>query len=138
MDEAERLLQISLRMKAARHLRGHAGMKGATPMPIEDVAKLPELVDEGVTANRLTEIEQMKVRAPRRSELEAFRAALGMPADWFAGLYPSDRGAAVSGSLAELLLAVGEDVRALRREREAAAAESGRRGRRAGRRGDAA
>lgn len=129
VDENERRLQVSLRMKAARHLAGYHGSQGATPMPITDVVTLGPLLDEQVSSNRLTEIEQMKVSA-RRSELDAFVAALGLPADWFSGLYQSDRGQAVSDSLGALLQAVAADVLELRQAREAAAAQSRGRGRR--------
>lgn len=121
MTENERRLQISLRMKAARHLVGHAGAKGATPMPVEDVVKLGPMLDEGITSNRLTEIEQMKVSA-KRSELEAFTTALHMPDDWFAGLYPSDRGQAITDSTGALLQGAAEAALALRRAREEAVA----------------
>lgn len=128
MDEQERRLQISLRMKAARHLVGHRGPKGATAMPVDDVVQLGPLLDEGISPNRLTEIEQMKVSA-KRSELDAFIDGLQMPADWFAGLYPSDRGQAVTDSLGALLQGATEAVQELRRAREAAAEQRSGRGR---------
>lgn len=91
-------------------------------MPVEDVVKLDSMIDENISSNRLTEIEQMKVSA-KRSELDAFSQALHLPEGWFAGLYPSDRGQAISESLGSVLQAATEAVRALRQEREAAAGQ---------------
>jgi hypothetical protein len=120
MDEDERRLQIALRLKAARHLVGHHGRRGATPMPVEDVVLYPPARDENITANRLTEVEQMKVSL-RRSEMDALVRALKMPEDWFAGLYPSDVGREITSPLGAVLRAATEGALALRREREEAA-----------------
>lgn len=130
MDDQERRLQIALRLKAARHLRGHLGKKGATAMHAEDVARLPAAIDEGITENRITDIEQMRGGPPKRSELVALIEALALPAGWFDGLYASAPGEAVSDSLGDLLLRTTEAVQEQRRVREEAAASSGRRGRR--------
>lgn len=120
MDETERQRreQIALRMKAGRYLAGGWGKKGATPIPTADVAQLPELLDEGISDNRLQAIEQVADNPPRRRELEAFIAALKLPADWFDGLYPSDRGTTKS-VLGGLLQAVAEVAREHRLEQEA-------------------
>jgi hypothetical protein len=109
MEEPDRLLQIALRTKAARHLAGHLGARGATPMSVVDLAALEELRGERITKNRLEEIEQMKVAA-RRGELEAIIRALSLPDDWYDGLYKADRGEAVTGSLGAVLLALREGL----------------------------
>lgn len=117
-EEVERRLQISLRMKAARHLAGHLGRKGATAMPIKDLVRLGPMLDEKITKNQLEEAEQMKSYLTR-TEMQAYIAALDLPAEWFDGLYPSNRGEAVTGPLAVSLRAITEAVRELRRAREA-------------------
>lgn len=117
-NESERRLQIALRMKAARHLRGHRGGKGATPMPNADVAKLGPLLDEMVSANQLVEVEQMKATMTR-TQMRAYVDALSLPPTWFDGLYPSDQGKPVSDPVAAVLQRVTADVLELRRAREA-------------------
>lgn len=127
MDDAERRLQVSLRLKAARYLAGRTGSKGSIAMPISDLVLIDELQDEGITKNRLEEIEQMRptTKPAKRSELDAIVSALGLPEDWFSGLYVSDRGVAVSDSLGAVLLAVAEDARSRRQAPEEAHASSG-------------
>lgn len=95
-------MQLALRMKAARHLAGHRGPKGASPMANRDVARFGPLLDENVTANHLEEVEQGK-RQIKRSELAAYIEALGLPGEWFDGLYPSDHGEASTQLGAQLL-----------------------------------
>jgi len=117
MTEDERRLQISLRLKAARLLAGRRAIsgrkKGSIPLPIEELIATDALRNERITHNRVEAIEQMKGAPVRGSELDAFVVALGLPDDWFDGLYPSNRGS-VASSLGRLLQAVGEDVRARR------------------------
>jgi transcriptional regulator with XRE-family HTH domain len=84
-------LTISLRLKAARHLHGRVDDKGKViPMPVGEVADLPDVRDNGISKNRLEEIEQMKIDA-RPMELERIALALGMPADWFSSETPVRR-----------------------------------------------
>lgn len=112
MTEDERRLQISLRLKAARFLAGHQVGKRATAMSGETLASLDPLVDEGITRNRLEEIEQMTTSA-RRADLDAISKALALPDGWFAGLYPSERGKEINDPLGAVLLAIaaGAQVR---------------------------
>lgn len=118
MTEDERRLQISLRMKAARYLAGSRGEKGgATALPNKEVAQRGPLLNEKVSANKLEEVEQMRATL-RGSEMDAYIAALRLPADWFDGLYPADRGN-VSTELGAGLRAIAEAVQELRQAREA-------------------
>lgn len=80
-------LQTSLRLKAARHLAGRLGEKGkrgqrAIPLPVGELADHELLRQNGVTANRLEEIEQMKTDA-RPMELEKIALALDLSPEWF-------------------------------------------------------
>lgn len=77
-------LAISLRLKAARYLNGKRDDKGhAVAMTTAELAAKPSLAENGITKNRIEDIEQM--RAPARPmELEKIADALRLPADWFA------------------------------------------------------
>ncbi len=101
-------------MKAARYLAGHRGSKGVVPMSCAAVAALPPLVNEGVTGNRLQEIEQAKGGIFRKSQMDAFIDALGLPPDWFDGVYPADRERDVTAGLGAVLRAIAADARARR------------------------
>lgn len=106
-------------MKAGRYLAGHrAGSGGARPMPVQELVRHPELLDEGISANRLEEAEQLKTSL-RRSEMRAFIAALALPADWFDGLYPADKGD-VKTPFGELLRGIAAAGREIRRAPEEA------------------
>lgn len=129
VDESERLLQISLRLKAARLLAGEISSKGAVGISVRELAELGPLKDERITANKLEEAEQRKTSL-RRSDLRAIIEALSLPPDWFDGLYPSDKGQAPNGSLGAALQAVAEGARELRKGREDAAGQADGRGRR--------
>lgn len=121
MDETERRLKISLRMKAARYLAGERSTgkkREAVQIPNRDLVELGPLQDEKVTFNQLTEVEQMRATLTR-TEMEAYIRALKLPDDWFDGLYPSDRGE-VSTAFGALLRGVEEVARELRQAREAA------------------
>lgn len=74
---------VSRRLKAGRWLAGGLDAKGkAAALPVSELAKHPLLQDNGISANRLEEIEQM-TPTPRPMELEKVATALGLPADWF-------------------------------------------------------
>lgn len=107
---------ISLRLKAARWLAGtvqEAPAKRAGDEPkrtvntlrVEELAKRRPLQDNGITKNRLEEIEQLKVDA-RPMELDAIAAALGLPNTWFAD--PAEDDAIGDGELETLLRQVQE------------------------------
>ena len=76
-------LTVSLRLKAARHLAGRMSdkRKEAIPLPVADLAAHPLLVENGISRNRLEEIEQMRVDA-RPMELDQIALALNVPG-WF-------------------------------------------------------
>jgi transcriptional regulator with XRE-family HTH domain len=85
MDEAERTerVRISLRLKAGRHLAGRVDEDGKpAAMSVAELAEHPELVTNGISRNRLEEIEQIKTSA-RPMELDRIALALGLPPDWF-------------------------------------------------------
>lgn len=86
MDEAERTerVRVSLRLKAGRHLAGGVGEDGKpAALTVAELAEQPDLVANGITRNRLEEIEQIKTSA-RPMELERIAVALGLAPDWFA------------------------------------------------------
>lgn len=69
-------------MKAARYLHGREGDRGAAPLPVAELAQREPLRSNGISANRLEEIEQMKAHG-RPMELEKVAQALGLRVDWF-------------------------------------------------------
>jgi hypothetical protein len=83
-DDVDRRLEISLRLKAARWLRGHQDGKGkAVPLSTRDLTQHPALRENRITQNRIEEIEQMRTtHPPRRMELEQLEHALDLPG-WF-------------------------------------------------------
>lgn len=87
--------EISRRLKAARWLAGGVDEKGKPKeLKVAELAQIPPLPENGITANRIEEIEQLKVRGggPRPMELEKIARALGLPGDWFAAPDPVRRG----------------------------------------------
>jgi len=82
-DDADRRLEISLRLKAARWIRGYRDSRGKpSAVTTGALAEIEPLKSNGITKNRLEEIEQGKVLA-RPMELEAIARALKLPRDWF-------------------------------------------------------
>lgn len=75
--------QLSLRLKAARWLNGYIDEKG-TPkaMHLDVLAEMPSVKNNGITLNRLHEIEQMKAEA-RPMEFDEIADALNVDPDWF-------------------------------------------------------
>lgn len=79
MDRAE----VSRRLKAARWLAGGTNEKGlVAPLETRDLAQRPQLAENRISANRLEEIEQLKVDA-RPMELDKIAEAMGLPSSWF-------------------------------------------------------
>ena len=79
-------LQVSLRLKAARHLAGglRKGKKGgfeAGPYTVEELAQHELIVTNGIRRNRLDAYEQMKTD-PRPMELQVIADALGVPREF--------------------------------------------------------
>ena len=75
--------ETSRRLKAARWLAGGVDAKGKPDeLKREDLALRSPLPENGITANRLHEIEQMKIAA-RPMELDRIAEALGLPHEWF-------------------------------------------------------
>lgn len=117
METPDRKLQVSLRLKAARWLAGARNSKGAAaPMSIEKLAATPDLHENGITKNRLEDIEQMKVDA-RPMELERIGQALGVNLD------DLKRAPAVSDAAAEMLSQVLGQLEAMRLETAARVVE---------------
>lgn len=82
-------LHVSLRLKAARFLRGGADERGrAIAMTTKALAAHPALKANDISSNRLEEFEQLKTDA-RPMELAVLVQALDLPADWFSAA--SDR-----------------------------------------------
>lgn len=83
--DTQKRLRTSLRLKAARYLAGGLsedgkdGKRRAVPMPVDVLAQHETLVVNGITRNRLLEIEQLVTDA-RPMELERIAEALGVPA----------------------------------------------------------
>ncbi len=85
------MLEVSLRLKAARFMAGALADDGkrVVPLTVEKLAAHPILVENGITVNRIQEIEQMKTKAPARAmELEKIAEALRVPDDWLKGDAP--------------------------------------------------
>lgn len=79
---------VSRRLKAARWLAGGIDEKGrVTSLTVEALAQLAPLPENGISQNRLEEIEQQKVDA-RPMELEKIARALGVPDAWFSAPTP--------------------------------------------------
>lgn len=77
------LVEVSRRLKAARWLAGGVKDNGKpAELKASELARRDVLVENGITANRIEEIEQLKV-TPRPMELEKIAQALGVPRDWF-------------------------------------------------------
>jgi transcriptional regulator with XRE-family HTH domain len=123
MDRGE----ISRRLKAARWLAGGRNENGqVSPLSPEDLAKRDLLAVNGISANRIYEIEQERITA-RPMELEKIAVALGVSADWFLADAPSDDDLSDAAEmLAPQLLAAAQ---ALRRARESAQRGTGEQGR---------
>lgn len=76
---------VSRRLKAARWLAGNEDEKGrVAPLTPEELAQRDELVENGITANAISEFER-KIRPARPMELRAIATALELPPDWFTG-----------------------------------------------------
>lgn len=91
-------LQVSLRIKAARHLRGarksEGKREGAVALSTAELARHPVLVSNSIARTRIEDIEQMKVDA-RPMELEKLAEALEVPAGFLIdGRWPAAGGAA--------------------------------------------
>lgn len=85
MDKAE----ISRRLKAARWLAGGVDDNGRViPLSPEDLAQRAPLADNGITANAIREIEQLKKDA-RPMELREICRALDLDARFFDEYRPS-------------------------------------------------
>ena len=84
-NRRDKRLRDSLRLKAARYLAGSVATDGrlrAVPLTVENLAKRPELQANGISANRIEEIEQMRTDA-RPMELQLIAKVLGLPETWF-------------------------------------------------------
>lgn len=85
-------LQVSLRLKAARHLAGSSrpskGGFEAVALTVEELAKRPLVIENGITKNRLDAYEQMKTE-PRPMELQVIADALGVPRDFLLAPLPA-------------------------------------------------
>lgn len=76
-------VEISRRLKAARMLAGATDEKGRPiPLAARDLAALPALVENKISANTIEEIEQLK-RDARPMELREIARALDLPDDYF-------------------------------------------------------
>lgn len=115
MDKRE----ISRRLKAARWLLGSTDSKGRVQaLPVKDLAQHHVLVANRISANRLEDIEQVRIpQGPRPWELERLEEALGLPG-WFGALdsrRASEDSIRRAGELlGPLLLAAGQDTRRAR------------------------
>jgi transcriptional regulator with XRE-family HTH domain len=78
---ADLLLQVSLRLKAARHLAGgrSADGKRAVPLAVSSLAEHEVLRRNQITKNRLEDYEQMTIAKPVPMELEKIAEALRIP-----------------------------------------------------------
>jgi len=75
--------ETSRRLKAARWLAGDTDKKGRPKqLKIAELAQREPLPENGISKNRLEEIEQMKITAPPM-ELEKIAVALDVPIEWF-------------------------------------------------------
>lgn len=85
MTERPRALEISLRLKAARHLAGRAkpqanarpGKERSVPLEPEELAKRSPLPENNIRANKIREIEEMKTHVTP-SQVALLSAALGI------------------------------------------------------------
>ena len=74
--------EVARRLKAARWLAGSVDANGKPrPLSTRELAARPPLPANRITANRLEEIEQMKITPPPM-ELERIALALGVPVYW--------------------------------------------------------
>jgi hypothetical protein len=110
--------EVSRRLKAARWLAGGVDAKGKPKeLKVSELALRPPLPENGISANRLAEIEQLKITAPPM-ELEKIEEALGLPG-WFFAESPvgaSEEAVRRAGEmLGPLLLGAAQ---AIRQERE--------------------
>lgn len=110
---------MSRRLKAARWLRGGVNDKGQPiPLTTTDLAAHPALSENGIGANALNEIEQLRRPNIAPMHFEKIAEALGLPRAWF--LDRDYFGAAGTARpvdlamLAEALPRLAEGVRALR------------------------
>lgn len=118
--DMQRRLEVSNRLKAARQLAGYLGETGKpTPLPVDALIQLPELTENGITKNRIEDIEQLQVDA-RPMELQLIARALSLPDHWFA----RGGGEPLNRPIADLLQAVESDARARRRGGEVEPEES--------------
>lgn len=114
--------EISRRLKAARWLRGGVDEKGKVQaLKTSTLAEHPSLAENGISKNRLEDIEQQRLEpGPRKWELEKLEEALGLPG-WFGALdvhRASPEAIQRAGELlGPLLLAAGQALRQAR-ERE--------------------
>jgi hypothetical protein len=128
MADPERRARVSARLKAARQLGGQPVGTRVVPLPVPELARFPTLVENGVTKNRLEDIEQMKVDA-RPYELREISTALRLPAGWW-GENVGESIDDVNVSVANFLQGVAEAVQAHRQASAEGDAAPGARGRR--------
>jgi transcriptional regulator with XRE-family HTH domain len=103
-------VEISRRLKAGRWLAGGVRADGKpTALTTAELAKRSPLPQNGISVNRLEEIEQLKVsNGPRPMELEKIAEALGLPAAWFETDAPSvSRGELALDQLQQALVDLG-------------------------------
>jgi transcriptional regulator with XRE-family HTH domain len=120
-----RRVDVSKRLKAARQLAGYVDERGkVVPLPVGELVLIPDIAQNGISKNRVEEIEQMKVDA-RPMELKTIALALSLPEDWFA----RGGGEPINQPIADLLQVVESAARAHRRGEGEAPGESGAEGR---------
>lgn len=108
-------------MKAARWLAGNTGEDGKPrPLSVKELAERAPLPQNSISANRLEEIEQLKVTAPPMW-LEKIADALGVPHEWFSAENPiaaNQEALRNAAALLEPLLLAGAQAHRQERERE--------------------
>lgn len=97
--------EVSRRLKAARWLAGDIDEQGKPKaLSTRDLAQREPLPSNGISANRIEEIEQLKLAdGPRPMELEKIAQALGLPHEWFFADVATAASSAALRSAAELL-----------------------------------
>lgn len=97
MADRSRELELSLRLKAGRWLAGSWGvransksMKGeAKALPLEELAQRSPLLENGITANKLGEIESMRTPFVPPSQVALISQALGVDLEGLPMLEPA-------------------------------------------------
>lgn len=112
--------ETSRRLKAARWLAGGVDADGKPKqLKVAELAQRWPLPENGIKANRLEEIEQLKITAPPM-ELEKIAEALGLPHEWFSAELPAEaRAEALQNAAAmvgPLLLAAAQAIRQAREQ----------------------